>query len=184
MTSPSPAPVTLVLGGARSGKSRFAESLVERALEPVYLATAEPLDSEMSARIRAHRERRGQRWRTVEEPLELAQVLCEHTGAERAVLVDCLTLWVSNLLHAQRDLDAEVELLLQSTAAFKGPVVFVSNEVGMGIVPENRLARQFRDHIGVVHQRLAERAEHVYLVVAGIPVIIKEPRSSPEDHTR
>lgn len=182
---PALVPVTLVLGGARSGKSRFAEALVEQTPRPVYLATAEPLDSEMSKRIRAHRERRGPRWTTVEEPLRLTDALREHTGTGRAVLVDCLTLWVSNLLHVQRDLDAEVELLLESLPACAGPVVFVSNEVGMGVVPENRLARQFRDGVGVLHQRLAERAQRVYLLAAGIPITVKdEPGSSAEEDTR
>lgn len=182
---PALVPVTLVLGGARSGKSRFAEGMVERAREPVYLATAEPLDTEMSERIRAHRERRGDRWTTIEEPLELAHALREHAGAGRAVLVDCLTLWVSNLLHTERDLDAEVELLLESLVAFEGPVVFVSNEVGLGVVPENPLARRFRDVVGVLHQRLAERAQRVYLLAAGIAITLKdEPGSFVEEDTR
>ncbi len=131
-------PVTLVLGGARSGKSRHAEALVES--QPgscIYLATAQAGDAEMAARIAAHRARRGGRWTTVEEPLDLAEALGQACGPDRAVLVDCLTLWLSNLLGAGRDVAAECEGLLTALSGLAGPVVLVSNEVGQGVVPDN-----------------------------------------------
>ena len=167
-------PVTLVLGGVRSGKSRHAEALVES--QPgscIYLATAEPLDAEMAERIRRHRERRGSRWRTVEEPLELAEVLAREAGAERAVLVDCLTLWLSNLLGAGRDPDAEAERLAAVLGRLAGPAVLVSNEVGQGIMPDNAPARAFADHAGRLHQAVAGVAQSVQLVTAGLAAELK-----------
>ncbi len=166
-------PVTLVLGGARSGKSAFSERLAAPSRRPVYLATAEPRDEEMAERIRRHRLRRGPRWTTVEEPLDIAPALQRWTAADAAVVVDCLTLWLSNVMHVGRDPNAEMQGLLETIRRLRGPVVFVSNEVGWGIVPENRLARQFRDRIGRLHQALAETAGQVYLVVAGLPLLMK-----------
>ncbi len=168
------APVTLVLGGARSGKSRYAEGLVER--QPgarVYLATAEAGDDEMAARIAAHRARRGAGWRTVEAPLELAGALAQASTPDGAVLVDCLTLWLSNLMAAGRDVDEEATRLLAALAGLDGPAVLVANEVGLGIVPDNPLARAFRDHAGRLNQRIAEAAGRVVLVAAGLPVVLK-----------
>jgi adenosylcobinamide kinase/adenosylcobinamide-phosphate guanylyltransferase len=170
------APVTLVLGGVRSGKSRHAEALVEGQPGPcVYLATAEALDGEMTERIRRHRERRGSRWRTVEEPLELAEALAREAGAERAVLVDCLTLWLSNLLGAGRDPDAETARLTAALGRLSGPVVLVSNEVGQGIVPDNELARAFADHAGRLHQAVAGIAQSVQFVTVGLAAELKAP---------
>ncbi|HUC61542.1 MAG TPA: bifunctional adenosylcobinamide kinase/adenosylcobinamide-phosphate guanylyltransferase, partial [Alphaproteobacteria bacterium] len=129
---------TLVLGGARSGKSRYAEALVERqSAARVYLATAEAGDAEMEARIRRHRARRGPGWRTVEAPLELARAIEAEARRERAVLVDCLTLWLANLMGAARDVERETEILVACLGRVAGPVVLVSNEVGYGIVPDN-----------------------------------------------
>ncbi len=163
----------LVLGGARSGKSRHAESLVEAAPPPWrYIATAEAGDAEMRARIREHRERRGASWRTVEEPLELAAAL-ESCPAEAPVLVDCLTLWLSNLMAAGRAGEAETGRLVAALERRRAKTVLVSNEVGMGIVPDNLLARDFRDAAGALHRALAARAEHVHFMVAGIPMIVK-----------
>jgi adenosylcobinamide kinase/adenosylcobinamide-phosphate guanylyltransferase len=171
--------VTLVLGGARSGKSRYAEALLERGPGPcVYLATAEPGDPEMAERIRRHRARRGGRWSTLEAPLDLVGALQAAARPDRGVLVDCLTLWLANLLAARRDPERESGALLTSLAGLSGPVVFVSNEVGMGIVPENALARRFRDHAGKLHQGLAEAADDVALVVAGLPLHLKQQRAS------
>lgn len=167
-------PVTLVLGGARSGKSRYAESLIAPLGERVYLATAEAGDAEMAERIRRHRARRGDGWTTVEEPLALAPALAVHARPGRGVLVDCLTLWLANLMAADRDVPAEVDGLVQALAACAGPVVLVSNEVGQGIVPENAAARAFRDHAGLAHQAVAERAHRVVLVTAGLPMVLKE----------
>ena len=163
----------LVLGGARSGKSRHAESLVEAAPPPWrYIATAEPGDAEMRARIREHRARRGENWRTVEEPLELGAAL-DRCPAAAPVLVDCLTLWLSNLMAAGRAPEAETDRSIQALSRRRGKTVLVANEVGMGIVPDNRLARDFRDAAGAMHRALAARAEHVHFMVAGIPMIVK-----------
>ena len=173
------APVTLVLGGARSGKSRHAEALVEsRPGTCVYLATAQAGDAEMAARIAAHRARRGPRWTTVEEPLELAGALAAAAGPERAVLVDCLTLWLSNLLDAGRDVAAETEALLDALPGLAGPVVLVSNEVGLGVVPDNKLARDFVDHAGRMHQALAGAADSVVFMTAGLPMAVKSPEET------
>ena len=165
----------LILGGARSGKSRIAESLIERAGDGIYLATAEAFDDEMTERIVAHKSRRGENWKTFEEPLEIAHVIdgLAASGNDRPVLVDCLTLWLSNLLHANRDIDREVDTLLTAVEAVRFTTILVSNEVGAGIVPENALARQFRDHAGIINQAVAARADTVIYVVAGIPQRIK-----------
>jgi len=176
------APVTLVLGGARSGKSRHAESLVERQPgDCIYLATAEAGDAEMAARIAAHRARRGQRWRTVEEPLDLLGALGSNARPDAGVLVDCLTLWLSNLLGAGRDAAAEGERLVAGLDKLEGPVVFVSNEVGLGVHPANALARSFVDQAGRLHQALAETAECVVFMAAGLPLQLKPPQLQTQD---
>jgi len=168
--------LTLVLGGARSGKSRYAESLLGGA-GGVYIATAEAIDDEMRARIAGHRARRGAEWTTVEAPLDLAGALgAQRSGAAGAgVLVDCLTVWLGNLMHAGRDIDREVRTLVESLAEPIAPVVLVANEVGLGVVPDNALARAFRDHAGRLNQALAARADRVVLVTAGIPLVLKSP---------
>lgn len=167
-------PVTLVLGGARSGKSAYAEGLVERTSRPIYLATAEARDDdEMTARIAAHRARRGPHWTSVEEPLALPEMLTRWAAPDAAIMVDCLTLWVSNLIEAERDLAEETRRLLAALAHVSGPVVLVSNEIGLGIVPETPLVRVFRDHVGILHQELAQCAERVVLIVAGLPLFVK-----------
>lgn len=166
--------ITLVLGGARSGKSRYAETLVER--QPgacVYLATAGAGDAEMAERIRRHRARRGARWRTVETPLDLVDALRVHAAPTGGVLVDCLTLWLSNLMGVGRDAEAETDRLVSALPGLKGPVVFVSSEVGFGIVPDNALARHFRDSAGRLHQVVAAAAQSVVLMVAGLPLFLK-----------
>lgn len=168
------APVTLILGGARSGKSRHAEQLVLAAGKSrVYLATSEARDPEMAARIEQHRERRGDGWRTVEEPLNLATALIREAQAGRPVLVDCLTLWLANLIEDARDIEAETAALIAALPDLTGPVVFVSNEVGQGIVPDNPLARRFRDEAGRLHQALAAAADQVIFVTAGIATRLK-----------
>jgi adenosylcobinamide kinase/adenosylcobinamide-phosphate guanylyltransferase len=167
-------PVTLVLGGARSGKSAHAGCLVES--QPgscLYLATAEARDGEMAERIARHRARRGSRWETLEEPLELAAALRRAARPDGAVLVDCLTLWLSNLLGAGRDPEAETGALIAALPGLAGPVVFVSNEVGLGVVPENALARAFTDHAGRLHQRIAGAAQSVVFMAAGLPLQLK-----------
>ena len=168
MTRPVTGQITFVLGGARSGKSRHAEALVQAAPPPWrYVATAQAWDAEMTARIATHQARRPPGWQTVESPLDLAGTL--DTGLP--VLVDCLTLWVSNLLLADQEPDwaALLAALERRTAS----TVLVSNEVGLGIVPDNALARRFRDVAGVLHQRVAARADRVVLMVAGLPMVVK-----------
>lgn len=165
---------TLVLGGARSGKSRLAEQLVEGSgRDPVYVATATAGDGEMTDRIARHRERRGERWRTVEEPVDLCGVLQDSASADNAVLVDCLTLWLTNLMLRDADIDSEIGRLVNLLPTLSGPVVLVSNEVGLGIVPENAMARAFRDHAGRLHQAVAGEAEQVLFVAAGLPLTLK-----------
>ena len=166
--------LTLVLGGARSGKSRHAERLaVQSGLAPVYVATAQALDEEMAQRIAAHRARRGPAWRTVEEPLDLVGVLQREGAPGRIVLVDCLTLWLSNLMVAGRDVAAESARLIEALPGLAGPVLLVSNEVGQGVVPDNVMARQFVDHAGLLHQGIAEQADAVVFMTAGLPHRLK-----------
>jgi len=166
--------LTLVLGGARSGKSRYAEDLVKAAPAPwIYLATAQAFDTEMAVRIRRHRADRGHGWTTVEEPLDLVGALMRHTTPHSSVLVDCLTLWVSNLMGAGRDVSMACAAFADTLERLPGNVVLVSNEVGLGIVPDNALAREFRDHAGRLHQMVAERARRVVFVVAGLPMNLK-----------
>jgi adenosylcobinamide kinase / adenosylcobinamide-phosphate guanylyltransferase len=164
--------LTLILGGARSGKSRYAESLVTALPAPwPYLATAEARDTEMAERIAAHRTRRGAGWTTIEAPRDLAGALAAYGKAP--VLVDCLTLWLSNVLLADADVDAEIAQLESALAHVAAPIVLVANEVGFGIVPDNALGRRFRDLQGLLNQRIAARADRVILVVAGLPLMIK-----------
>jgi len=171
---------TLVLGGARSGKSARAEAMVldhhrqhQSPHPPVYIATAEAYDDEMAARIAAHQlARAGRGWRTLESPRDLVTTLAG-LRPQQAVLIDCLTLWLTNHLLAGSDLAAEGAALGAAIAAHPGPVVAVSNEVGFGIVPENALARRFRDAAGRLHQDLALQALRVELVVAGYPLVVK-----------
>lgn len=174
MSDPVTPMLHLVLGGARSGKSRHAEAVVlGLGLRPVYVATATVGDAEMAARIASHRARRGAGWLVVEEPLELAAALPRVALAGRAVLVDCLTLWLTNLMLAGRDLEAEGDALCAALKACAAPVVLVSNEVGSGVVPINAMARAFVDAAGFLHQKLARQADRVELVVAGLPLILK-----------
>jgi adenosylcobinamide kinase / adenosylcobinamide-phosphate guanylyltransferase len=168
----SEAELTFVLGGARSGKSRFAEGLITAMPPPwIYVATAEPLDDEMAERIAAHRSRRGSSWRTIEAHRDLVAVLA--ASDNKPLLVDCLTLWLSNLVLAEADIDGEIERLEKALAAVTAPTVLVANEVGYGIVPDYPLGRQFRDLQGLLNQRIAALAGRVVLVVAGLPLAIK-----------
>lgn len=161
--------ITLILGGARSGKSRLAEQLAsERKGDLAYIATGQAFDDEMHARIAEHTARRGPRWRTIETPLDIS--IPTDAGA---VLVDCLTLWLSNLMHAGRDVVTEMAKLTAALRVAQVPVLLVSNEVGLGIVPENKLAREFRDHQGRVNQAVAAVADHVIFTAAGLPLVLK-----------
>jgi adenosylcobinamide kinase/adenosylcobinamide-phosphate guanylyltransferase len=166
--------LTLVLGGARSGKSRHAERLVlASGLEPVYVATAEALDVEMTARIAHHRARRGDHWRTIEEPLDLLGVLERECAAGRALLVDCLTLWLTNLMVRERPVSVDMERLIGALPGLPGTLVLVSNEVGLGVVPTDPMARAFVDHAGFLNQRIAEVADAVVFMTAGLPRRLK-----------
>jgi adenosylcobinamide kinase / adenosylcobinamide-phosphate guanylyltransferase len=166
--------IILVIGGARSGKSAFAEGLAAKSgLAKVYIATGQAFDREMSDRIDIHKSRRGPDWHNVEDPFDLAGVLKDAVGAGRAVLVDCLTLWITNLMLEQKDFVSEADALLALLPTLEGLVIFVSSEVGLGIVPDNYLARSFRDHTGRLHQDIAALADEVYFVAAGLPLKMK-----------
>ncbi|MCJ2130052.1 bifunctional adenosylcobinamide kinase/adenosylcobinamide-phosphate guanylyltransferase [Methylobacterium sp. E-045] len=170
MRQPSPR-LTLVLGGARSGKSLHAERLIESCPAPwLYLATAQAWDDEMRERIALHRTRRSAGWTTRDVPIDLPEAVAASDGP---VLVDCLTLWLTNLILSEADIEAATVALIEACDRVPGPVVLVGNEVGLGIVPDNALARRFRDSAGRLHQRLAARAEHVVFMVAGLPMIVK-----------
>jgi adenosylcobinamide kinase/adenosylcobinamide-phosphate guanylyltransferase len=178
-------PVTLVLGGARSGKSAHAEKLATGSLHgtppqpAVYIATAQAGDVEMAARIVAHRTRRGSNWTTIEELLKLDAALAAAAEQGRPVLVDCLTLWLTNVMLGGGDVDAATDDLLRALETLAVPVVFVSNEVGLGVVPDTPLGRSFRDAQGRLNMRLAERADRVILMTAGLPLVLKD-RPAPK----
>lgn len=171
-----------ITGGARSGKSTFAERRAEAfGGELCYLATAQPLDSEMDERVRRHRERRGAQWATIEEPIYLSQALARCDGQYQAILVDCVTLWLSNLLlkyedaaeNSEERISEDLQRLKTTLHGMVTPVILVSNEVGMGIVPENALARMFRDIAGTANQAVAVVADEVHVVISGIPLKLK-----------
>ncbi|MEJ6403941.1 bifunctional adenosylcobinamide kinase/adenosylcobinamide-phosphate guanylyltransferase [Yoonia sp. 2307UL14-13] len=165
--------LTMVLGGAASGKSAFAEALVLQAgISPLYVATAQAFDDEMSVKIRRHQARRGDDWDTVEEPFELATFLGT-LDETRIVLIDCATLWLTNIILDHRDIAAETTALISALRVCAAPVVIVSNEVGYGIVPENALARNFRNAQGTLNQSIAAEADRVIAVMAGLPIALK-----------
>jgi adenosylcobinamide kinase / adenosylcobinamide-phosphate guanylyltransferase len=164
----------LVIGGARSGKSRFAQNLAETSgKHPVLIATAQAFDEEMAERLAKHKAERNASWKVVEEPHRLATALREEAAVDRLLVVDCLTLWLSNRLLAESDIEAESDSLAAAIAGLTGPVVFVSNEVGTGIVPETRLGRIFRDAQGRLNQKIATACTNVVLVSAGLPLVLK-----------
>ena len=176
MTSLSIPPVTLVLGGARSGKSGYAEKLITaQTARWVYMATATAGDREMEERIRQHQRRRGEGWSTVEVPLDLVAGLSQQADEETVILVDCLTLWLSNMLFAELNVEYETERLVACLTELPGRAILVSNEVGLGIVPENALARRFRDDAGRLNQAVAAVADAVIFVAAGLPLQLKAP---------
>jgi adenosylcobinamide kinase/adenosylcobinamide-phosphate guanylyltransferase len=174
----SPSPFShrsaLILGGARSGKSRHAQALAEAtSRDRLFLATAEAGDDEMAARIARHRADRGEGWTTLEEPLALVARLVAQARPDRVTLVDCITLWLSNLLFAERDLNSEIAALAATIPALRGPVIFVSNEVGLGIAPATPLGREFRDWQGRANQEIAAACDAVVFVAAGLPLLMK-----------
>jgi adenosylcobinamide kinase/adenosylcobinamide-phosphate guanylyltransferase len=168
--------IILITGGTRSGKSQYAEQRIrEMGGRSIYVATAEANDEEMAQRIAEHRKRRANQWRTIEEPLELTQVLLAERGRTDCALVDCLTLWISNLLlrHDHKYASEKVDELIEKLPELDFHLVFVTNEVGWGIVPDNSLARKFRDLAGWTNQRIAQAANEVILMVAGVPMTAK-----------
>lgn len=173
--------LTFVLGGARSGKSRYCEKLGYDWLvtnptgKRLYIATCEARDDEMRDRVARHKIQRGDLWQTFEEPMELAGLLTQEMAKERFVLIDCLTLWLTNVLLADQDCEASIDELCAVLSETAGDVVIVSNEVGLGIVPENKLARHFRDIAGIANQKVAEISDKVIFIAAGLPVILKQP---------
>jgi adenosylcobinamide kinase/adenosylcobinamide-phosphate guanylyltransferase len=167
------APLILILGGARSGKSRHAERLIGEYPPPwTYIATAEALDDEMGERIAQHRARRDERWQTIEAPRALADAV-QNAPGDQALLIDCLTLWLSNRLLGDADLDQDMSTLSEVLGLRKAPTIVVANEVGLGIVPDNALARRFRDVAGKANQMLAAQADCVEFVAAGLALRLK-----------
>jgi adenosylcobinamide kinase/adenosylcobinamide-phosphate guanylyltransferase len=163
--------ITLVIGGARSGKSAHAEKIIEDLGGGLYLATSRVWDAEMAERVKEHQDRRDDLWQTIEEPIEIASII---EGAQQPMLVDCLTLWLSNLMEEEADIAAETMKLCQALKAASQDIVLVSNEVGLGIVPDNALARKFRDHAGKVNQAVAQCADRVLFICAGLPMTLKD----------
>jgi adenosylcobinamide kinase / adenosylcobinamide-phosphate guanylyltransferase len=164
-----------VVGGCRSGKSRHAQELAEKItdIHRVFIATCVPYDEEMKDRVRRHRQDRGLTWTTVDAPVELADAILKQSQNARVILADCLTLWMSNLLMESENLESRVEELTKAIHQAQCPVIVVSNEVGTGIVPENALARQYRDAVGFANQKVAACVDKVIWMVAGIPILIK-----------
>ena len=164
---------TLVLGGQRSGKSFFAEQLIEKVGGGIYVATSGSHDGEMASRILIHQERRGDLWQTIEEPLLLVQTLLSLKGRRKPVLVDCLTLWLTNIMLLNKNIETEIDDLCALVENIDFPVVFVSNEVGQGIIPDNALARQFADWAGKMNQKIATVSDNVIFMTAGISQLLK-----------
>lgn len=167
---------TLIFGGARSGKSEFAEELCEKSdLELLYVATSAPQmnDEEMSDRINLHQERRGPRWKLIEEPVYLATCLRQHAREGQVILVDCLTLWLSNLMFENKYVEEHSVQLAQTIQDCPGTLIFISNEVGQGVVPEHALSRKFRDYQGLMNQYMAKQCDRVIEVRVGLPLILK-----------
>ncbi len=165
------AKITLILGGARSGKSAYAEKIIEEMGGGLYLATSRVWDSEMAERVQTHQDRRNELWETIEEPVHIHSII-EQT--DKPMLVDCLTLWLSNLMEEEADIALETNRLCESLQAAQQDVVVVSNEVGLGIVPDNALARKFRDHAGKLNQAVAQVAGRVVFIAAGLPMVMKD----------
>ncbi len=172
--------IELVLGGARSGKSRYAEQVaIESGIPVIYIATAEAEDAEMQARIEKHRQDRPQHWQTVEEPIKLANVIQQYSSSNSCLLVDCLTLWLTNILfdrqgNEQQSLfEQESQALFKTLDVFSGQLVMVSNEVGLGIVPIDKMTRRFVDEVGLLHQKIVSYSDKVVLVTASLPQILK-----------
>ena len=170
----------LVTGGAKSGKSRFAENLLLKSDKSlIYLATATAFDDEMRKRIKQHQSHRNQRWSTIEESISIVEVIKENAKRDTAILVDCITLWLTTLMVKEMDIEGETERLVELIPTLPGVIVIVTNELGTGLVPEVKMARQFRDYAGSLNQKLASVCDAAYLVVAAQPILLK-PVLQPE----
>lgn len=168
------AKITLVLGGTRSGKSAFAEKFVlSSGKQPVYLATAVIFNEEMKERVQKHRSRRCSDWLNIEEPVNILAKLEHHNSANKIVLVDCLTVWLANLMEYRLDIEKQIAALVEGLGKLQMDTVFVASEVGLGIIPENRIAREFSDHAGLLNQKIASIADNVFFVAAGLPLKLK-----------
>ena len=167
--------ITLILGGTRSGKSAYGEMLaLKNFSSPIYIFTAQAWDDEMKSRIKTHKKRRaGKNWTDIEAPIKLCAAIKNNAVSNNCILVDCLTLWLTNLMMEEYDIDTAIDELLGIIRSAPGEIIFISSEVGLGIVPENSMARRFRDLSGKLHQKLAMEAENVLLMVAGIPMVVK-----------
>ena len=167
--------ITLILGGARSGKSAFGEKLaLSKNGNPIYIFTAQSFDEEMDERIRIHRDRRGKEaWKDVEANINLASAVSKWSKKENVILVDCLSLWLTNLMTHERNVDKDIQKFLSQLEKSSGEVILISSEAGLGIVPNNRMARNFRDHLGLLHQQVAAISKTVIMMVAGIPMFVK-----------
>ena len=166
--------IYLILGGARSGTSPYAEQLANNYSQKIYLPTALNPDEDLKARIKAHQDRRGNSWQTLDPSLNLAATLNAQSNKNAVILIDCLTLWLFHLLENKRNIQETTETLIQALTKAKGPIIMVSNEVGLSIVPENKLARQFRDAQGTLNQQIAKTATDVLFIAAGLPLILKQ----------
>lgn len=165
---------SFIIGGARSGKSTFAENIAESFDGmKIYLATAQARDEEMQIRIATHQARRDELWRTIEEPTDICPILVDEKYTHSLILVDCLTLWLSNLMESHADIENETHMLVHAITHCKARLVIVSNEVGLGIVPDNALAREFRDHAGRINQQVAAACDEVVFMAAGLPLFMK-----------
>lgn len=165
----------MILGGARSGKSAYAEKLALNSnLDLIYIATAEALDDEMKRRIEHHKIQRSKSWHTIEEPTKIAEVILSESKPDKVILVDCLTLWLSNILDKNLNLEDEIETLIDALQRSEGKIILVANEVGQGIVPMNEMARHFRDDAGRLNQKIAANADNVYFIIAGLGMPLKE----------
>lgn len=170
-----PPKALFVLGGARSGKSRYAQARAEASAgQLIFIATAQAFDAEMTDRITQHRADRGERWSTVEAPLDLAEAIAAHAAPNTTLLIDCLTLWASNLMFEERDIAHETQKLVSAIRAARSPVILVANEVGLGIVPDNALARRFRDVAGSINQAVAAAVDEAVMMFAGLPLWLKK----------
>ncbi len=166
---------TFIIGGAKSGKSRYALSIGSKIKDKkkIFIATAQPIDPEMEEKIKKHREERGREWITIEEPLNISERIKELSDKDVLILIDCLTLWVNNLLIYNLDPRKEIEDLIKCLSSFEGMIIVVSNEVGMGIVPQDELTRRYRDLLGYLNQEVAHLSNKVIFMIAGIPIQIK-----------